>query len=65
MGQGVMRRQVGWVLRGMIGTKNAFEIAFAPLPTTVDQRAALGGVWGHTLSGTVNVTGVDPGPVGR
>jgi hypothetical protein len=65
MGQGVRRRQVAWVLRGVIGEKNAFEIAFAPLPTTVEQRAQLGEMWRQALSGAINVTGVDPGPVGR
>jgi hypothetical protein len=65
MGQGVMRRQIGWVLRGMINNKNAFEIAFAPLPTSVEQRAALGETWKQALSSSVNVTSVDPGLFGQ
>lgn len=64
VGQGVMRRQVGWVLRGVIGDKNAFEIAFAPLHATFEQRASLGEMWRQQLSASINVTSVDPGPRG-
>lgn len=64
MGQGVMRRQIGWVLRGMINDKNAFEIAFAPLHATVAQRAELGEMWKNALGSTLTITSVDPGPAG-
>jgi hypothetical protein len=65
MGQGAFRRQIGWVLRGMIKNKNAFEIAFAPLHTTVEQRAALGETWKQALGSALTITGVDPGPPNR
>lgn len=62
MGQGVTRRRVAWVLRATIDTRNAFEVAFAPVATTVEERARLGEMWRQVLSRTVTVTGVDPGP---
>jgi hypothetical protein len=65
VGQGVTRRQVAWVLRAVIGTKNAFEIAYAPLQATQEQRAVLGNAWRVTLSSAVTVTDMDPGPPGN
>ena len=67
MGQGVMRRQVAWVLRGMVSTSKGFEIAFVPLEATVEQRAAIGEGWRQLISqnGAVQVTSVDPGPPGK
>jgi hypothetical protein len=56
IGNGVMRRQVAWVLRGVVRKGKAFEISFAPLQSTVDQRAAIAEGWRRVIDTTGSVT---------
>jgi hypothetical protein len=64
VGNGVMRRQVAWVLRGVVRKGKAFEIAFAPLAATQQQRGAIAEGWRQVIwaTGTIAITGIDVGP---